>query len=515
VRASDDATAGGFAQLVELLGAVRRRWRLVAVIVVAAAAAAFALTARQTKQYEAGTQVFISQVDPVSSVLSRTDARAPDPERDFNTRVALIKEPQVAARVRARLGLPLSVDELLAKVHTATTATSDIADVLARDPDPRRAAAIANAFATEYVAVRREAARAQVRQAADLAARQLASLGPTERASPSGRDLGDRLRRLKVDAALQNSGVEVVGRARPPTSAAAPRPLLTTALAVLLAGLVGTALAVALELGNRRVRDESDLDAFGVSLLGTVPRMPAGAGASDFAVREALATVATNLRFLHERRRVGAIVVTSADRRDPQSTITLALAAALVQMGLSVITIEADLRRPRMADVLALPSGTGLSTVLSGFADLDDVLVTLDPETLEPRPIDTVPTAPFCAVVLAGPVVPNPMGMLAGAGMADAVARARELADVVILDSAPVGTVGDAVTLAQVADGTVLLAKLGETRLDALARALRALQDLPTSLLGLVLTNAPRRPQSEYGEGGARRPGRPGRLIRS
>ncbi|MCW3001105.1 MAG: hypothetical protein JWQ20_403 [Conexibacter sp.] len=512
MHASDDVAAGGFAQLVELLRAVRRRWRLVAVIVLAAGAAAYGLTARQPKQYEATAQVFISQTNPVSSVLSRIDARAPDPERDFNTRVALIKEPAVADRVRRRLGLSLGVDELLGKITTATTATSDIADITARDSDPRRAAAIANAFATNYVVVRQEAVRNRVQQAVALAARQLASLSPADRASPGGRDLADRLRELQIDAQLQTSGVEVVGRAAPPTSAAAPRPLLTAGLAVLLAGLVGIALAVVLELGDRRVRDESDLDPFGVSLLGTVPRMPAGARGDDFAAHEALSAVATNLRFLHDRRQVEAIVLTPADRRDPQAAVTLGLSVALLQLGLSVITIEADLRRPRIAEVLGLPSSMGLSTVLSGFAELDDVLVNVDADTPWRQSGDNVPDGPFCAVVPAGPTIPSPMGMLAGPAMSQAVARARQLADVVILDSAPVATVGDALTLAPLADGTVLLAKLGDTRLDALARALRALGEVPTVLLGIVLTDVPRRRQADYGE---ERTPRPARFARS
>jgi capsular polysaccharide biosynthesis protein/Mrp family chromosome partitioning ATPase len=513
VYPSDDATAGGFAQLAALLHAVRRRWRLVALIVVAAGATAFALTVRQTKQYEATSQVFISQANPVSSVLSRTDARPPDPERDFNTRVALIKEPLVAARVDRRLRLGLGVDALLAKVTTATTATSDIADITARDADPRRAAAIADAFAREYVVARQEAVRGRVQQAVALAARQLASLSPADRASRSGRDLADRLRELQIDAQLQTSGVEVVGQAQPPASPSAPRPLLTAALAVVLAGLVGVALAVALELGDRRVRDESDLEPFGVSLLGAVPRMSARGGDDDLAAREALATVATNLRFLHDRRRVRAVVLTPADRRDAYATVPLGLSVALLQMGLSVITIETDMRRPRIAELVGAPSSTGLSTILSGFAELDDVLVLLDaiPESW-PQPPNGDAAGPFCAVVPAGPVTPSPSGLLAGPVMAQAVDRARQLADVVLLDCAPVGSVGDALTLAELADGTVLVAEVGATRFDALPRALRALGDVPTALLGVVLTNVPRRRQVDYG--GSRMP-RGGGLVRS
>jgi Mrp family chromosome partitioning ATPase len=116
-------------------------------------------------------------------------------------------------------------------------------------------------------------------------------------------------------------------------------------------------------------------------------------------------------------------------------------------------------------------------------------------------------------VVVAGPVVLNPMGMLASPAMAGIVTRARELADVVIFDTAPVGTVADALTLAGLIDGTVLLAKLGDTRYEAFARALRALDDVPTECLGVVLINVPRRRQAYYREGRGALRGR--RLVRS
>ena len=83
--------------------------------------------------------------------------------------------------------------------------------------------------------------------------------------------------------------------------------------------------------------------------------------------------------------------------------------------------------------------------------------------------------------------------------MRDAVRRARATAEVVLLDTAPVGTVNDVVTLAELVDGIALLVRLKRTRRDQLQRVLRTLTNVPSPVLGFVVTDAPRQAESYYG----------------
>ncbi len=175
-------------QLLDSLRAVRDRWRLVLLVVGLTTAVALVLSLASEKRYDATAQLLLRGEEPINSLLDPSSAgRSDDPERDLNTEVELITVGPTAHAVKRRLGLGRSTDDLIDQIKTDTSATSDIVGLRARDRDPVMAARIANAFAEAYVQFRVNSARARYRQAADLAARQLAALSdrrPPVRAGP-------------------------------------------------------------------------------------------------------------------------------------------------------------------------------------------------------------------------------------------------------------------------------------------------------------------------------------------
>lgn len=490
-------TAG---QLAPYLKAIRRRALLIALVTLTAAGVALALSLAATKEYEATAKVFISQTNPVQNIVGQNQQQPQDPERDLNSKVALIKLAAVGERVKARLHLDIATQDLLDKVATEIEGTTEIVDIHVTDEDPQRAAAIANAFAGEFAAARQRSARGTIEQAVVLAQRQLDSLSPQERNAAQGRELSDQLRQLQIAAALQTGGIELASRATAPTSPSAPKTKRNTVLAGLLGLLLAIGLAVAVEAADRRIKDEEEIEGFEPPILAGVPR-PRGqrSGEEDFAVREAFSTLATNLRFFQIGRDVSALMITSPGPQEGKTTTTLGLARALAQLGLRVLTIECDLRRPMFASYMGLPAGGGLSTVLAGVGDVDSELIDIDAETLKPLDAMADSSRPYFTVLPSGPVPPNPQGLLSSAAMRDAVRRARATAEVVLLDTAPVGTVNDVVTLADLVDGIGLLVRLKQTRRDQLQRALRTIGNLPTPVLGFIVTNAPRGERSYYG----------------
>jgi succinoglycan biosynthesis transport protein ExoP len=496
----EQATEGPLGQLGSLLGAVRRRWMLLAAIVIAAAVAAFVLSKSQTKKYDAISKVYIAQSNEVNALLGNGNTNAPDPERDFNSKVELITQPDVADRVRAQLHLSMSSDDLLKEVSTQVSGSSDVVGIQVEDTDPARAAAIANSFAKQYITVRQSAVRGAILQAANLAQRQLNSLAPVDRNGPQGRALAQRLRELQIDAALQTGGIEPVSNATRPTGPSSPKPTLMTVIAAFLGGILGLILVIALELLDRRIKEIGDIERYGRPVLAAIPAPATSSSPLDeeFAVREALSTLATNLRFLNLGRDVNSIVITSPGPQEGKTSVALGLSRGLTELGLRVVTIEADLRRPLFTTYTSLGAGNGLSTVLAGVTDLDEALVDVDAHTLRPLGPGDSHDTPYFTVLPAGPVPPNPLGLLSNPQMAQTVKRLRAMADVVVIDTAPVGTVNDAVAIAELVDGILLLAKLGQTRRDAFERTVRTFDHLPTPLLGLILTNAPRGSAGSY-----------------
>jgi len=91
------------------------------------------------------------------------------------------------------------------------------------------------------------------------------------------------------------------------------------------------------------------------------------------------------------------------------------------------------------------------------------------------------------AVLPAGELPTTPQRTLTRPGMGSALQTARSLADVVLIDTAPIGTVNDAVTLSRLVDGVVLVARLNRTTKDVARRALRVLRNVDVDIPGVVV----------------------------
>jgi len=499
-------------QLLDRLRVLRRRWLLILTLTALVTGAALAVSLTSTKQYDATSQLLLQQQEPINTLSNPTGSSASqDPERTVNTDVALIKLDAIADRVRRTLGLPTSTRALLDEVSTAVENTSNIVSITVRDPDPARAARIANAFATQYVSFRRASARANLNQAAALARSQLASLNTADRASTQGRQLEARLRELQIASALQTGGVQVVRNAEPPAGASRPRPVLSGLLGGLLGLVFAIAAALGLEFLDRRLKDEEAVEqVYGLPLLAAIPRPPRRAGSQkpgdDHAQREAYGLLAGNLRYSSLGGDSKAIMVTSFGPAEGKTSVTLGLACALAMLGQRVIAVEADLRRPAFARYANLPPSAGLSAVLSGRRDFANELVWMDAPTLSPVTLETLSDGTSLALLPAGPPPPHPQRLLSGPNMASVIESARALADVVVVDTAPIGTVNDAVSVSNLVDATIVIARLGTTTKDAARRTLRVLRNLGAHVPGVVVTDAPAVSQGYYGMPNGDRP---------
>ncbi|MEA2148604.1 MAG: tyrosine-protein kinase [Solirubrobacteraceae bacterium] len=478
-------------QLLDSVRAVRARWRLVLAVVVLSTGLAVALSLTSTKQYDATAQLLLRGEEPINALLDPSGTtRSSDPERDLNTEVELIKVGPTAHAVQRAVGLTRSTDELLAQLHTETNPTSDIVRLRVRDHNPVLAARIANAFASAYVQFRVNSARARYRQAADLAQQQLLALSPDARGTAEGRDLQARQRELQIASALQTGGAEVVRRASVPISASRPRPILSGALGLLLGLVIGIGAALVRSLVDRRFTDEREVeDFFGLPVLAAIPR-PArrGADLDDPAQREAYGLLAANLQLATTGRMSSVVMITSPGPGDGKTSVTLGVARAYAQLGLSVIVIEADLRRPAFARYADVTGSAGLTGVLAG-GTIERELLWLDADTMQPTNGEPGSRGAI-GMLPAGTIPEHPQRALSDPAMNLVVEVARSLADVVLIDTAPVGTVNDATVLGRMVEGVAVVARLNQTTKDAARRASRSLANLGAAQLGLVVTDA-------------------------
>jgi capsular exopolysaccharide synthesis family protein len=169
------------------------------------------------------------------------------------------------------------------------------------------------------------------------------------------------------------------------------------------------------------------------------------------------------------------IMITSSYPAEGKTTIVANTAISLAQTDASVVVLDADMRRPRCHKILRLGNDVGLSSYLSGRAELDSLI--------------QKHAIPNLSVITAGPVPPNPAELLSSNRLRTLIEELSARFDHVIIDSPPVINVSDALIVSPVVDGVVIVVKSGQTPREAVLRTKQALVDVNARVFGVVLNS--------------------------
>lgn len=187
---------------------------------------------------------------------------------------------------------------------------------------------------------------------------------------------------------------------------------------------------------------------------------------------EAYKSLRTNIQYSSFDRKIQTILVSSAEAAEGKSTVSGNLALSFAQQSNRVLIIDCDLRKPSVHKNFKISNIVGLSELLLGRVELDDV-IHKENENL--------------FVLTSGKVPPNPAEMLASAAMNGLMELFKNEFDIIILDSAPIGVVTDAQILSTKVDGTILVIRAERTRKEAVLEAKRSLEKVGANILGVVL----------------------------
>jgi capsular polysaccharide biosynthesis protein/Mrp family chromosome partitioning ATPase len=432
------------------------------------------------KQYRATSRVLLNDTQVVGVPQGSPTVPNPDPERDINTKIALIKLPPIVNAVNNKLRLGLTTRQLAKKVKTSSEGASNIVDITATAKSRSEAMAIATAFAQEYVSFRRGVSQSSLREAAAQTRNQLNELGPAGQNSAEGIALAKQVRALTLAVASQTGGAVVVTKAPNATTGAAHSTALIGIVGLIVGGLIAVAAVFLLELTDRRIKDPDDVAAgFGETILAEIPQPRFGFGrrqdplAAEQAVQlDAYDHLAAQVVLAARRRVSTTLLITSPGSGDGTVPVTVGMARALSRMDRRVLVVELDSRTSILSGTTGV-EGPGLSGVLAGASSLEDAIVNLEGFSLLPpgageHPAERLFTKPK---------------------VARAVAAARELADFVLVVGPPTHRLHEALDLVDSVDAALLVARLRFTRTDALHRGVDTLRALSLRILGLVLTD--------------------------
>ncbi|WFE65657.1 polysaccharide biosynthesis tyrosine autokinase [Micromonospora sp. WMMD714] len=423
---------------------VRRHWWIVLVTLMLTVGAAALVTVRTPPRYMASVTFFVTA--PSQGVTNAYQGELFLQQR-VKSYADLLRSDRLAQAMVADNSLGLTADDIQHRVATSTETGTVLLRANVTDTDQARALKTTEVLSAKFVELVQK-----IETTSDGKA------GPTR--------------------------LEVVGGPRVSASPVAPQPNRNIALGVLVGLLLGAALAVLRGMVDVRLRDAAGLQrATGSPLLGDIPfdvaakAKPLIVGeASTSARAEAVRKLRTNLRFVdvHEPARV--IAVTSALQGEGKTTLSCNLAIALAEAGWRVLLVDADLRRPKVADYLGIDGGIGLTDVLVGDVQVGDVVQRWGDKSLLVLPSGSTP--------------PNPSELLGAKAMADLLLALRESADIVVIDTAPLLAVTDGVVVAVQADGALLVTQQGRTSRAQVAAAARSLHSVSVRLLGCVLNMA-------------------------
>jgi succinoglycan biosynthesis transport protein ExoP len=289
-----------------------------------------------------------------------------------------------------------------------------------------------------------------------------------------------RYKEIGVAGGVGVNNIVVVDDADVPEKPSSPRILVNMVVSLLLGLGLGAALALALDQIDEAISDPTDVERMlGVPLLGAIPKVEPGA--LDAALRdrksalvEAYLSAQTRLAFTTDHGVPRTVVVTSTRPAEGKSTTSSALARMLARTGRSVILVDADMRAPSLHSVFGLSNERGLSSYLSGNADLS-AIVHRD-------------MADGIALMTAGPLPPNAAELLTGDRIVELIDGLTEMFDHVILDAPPVMGLADSPLIASRAEGVVFVVESHATRVTTIRVALARLADANVRILGALLT---------------------------
>jgi capsular exopolysaccharide synthesis family protein len=224
-----------------------------------------------------------------------------------------------------------------------------------------------------------------------------------------------------------------------------------------------------------------------VPVLGVVPMLEElGSGHEDDRARdlyvhehpisnvaECCRSLRTNILFSAADRPLKTIVVSSANPREGKTTCVIYLGTTMAQSGQRVLLIDTDMRKPRLHSLTGGSRGVGLSNLILGDRDYDEVIKTTD--------------VPNLFVLPCGPLPPNPAELLMGHRFAKILADLGQRFDRIILDSPPLQPVTDAVLLSKQTDGVILVVQAGKTLREDIKRSANKIRGVGGAIFGVIV----------------------------
>lgn len=285
-------------------------------------------------------------------------------------------------------------------------------------------------------------------------------------------DVNDKVYSLlserKLNAQITRSGIlpgaTIVDRAMPNFSPISPNEHDIRRTALIFGLAIGFGLIILIRILNPYIYDKETIESLtSIPIIGVIRKFPEeidefssqiiaiSKPKSIFA--ESVRSVRTNLNFLASEKTSKVICCTSEVAGEGKSFVAVNLSSTLALIEKKVILISADLRRSKLHKTFNVPNDLGLSNYLANQCNINDIILHSEQTKLD--------------FIISGPVPPNPSELLHSERMTSLIAHLKLIYDVIMIDTAPIGLVSDAIPLIRMSDINIFVIRSGKSKFYA------------------------------------------------
>jgi|GEM_PF-1236203 len=278
------------------------------------------------------------------------------------------------------------------------------------------------------------------------------------------------------------SNIRLIDPATIPVKPHFPKKILNYALGVILGLFGGLALVLFVDYIDTTIHSLGQLKLLypALNIMGIVPKTRRLAHAKTIChlspvspAVEIYRTIRNNIRYLTQGKALKTLAIISYLPGEGKSSFASNIAISFSRGGSRVIAVDLNLRRPSIHKFFDLSNDKGITSVLASELSLKDAII-----RSEIKGLDILPS---------GPPPPDPGNLIESQGIKDIVKTLKERYDLIIIDTPPIISGDDPISLGKYAQGVVLVTRSSKISASMIEDAINIMSNAGLNLLGIIL----------------------------
>lgn len=327
----------------------------------------------------------------------------------------------------------------------------------------------------------------------------LLKLKALERDAESSRQIYEhfqtRQKETSVQQGIHTPDARLLSPALIPEMASSPRKVFSIILALLIGTILGSALVLLREMRQNGFRSPQELEqATGVNVMAQIPKAPVSkrrrlirylATKPSSAMAESIRNLRTSVMLSNVDQRPQVIMITSSLPGEGKTTLSMSLAQSFAGMNQRVLLIEGDIRRRVFREYFRIRNQAGLIAAVA--------------EGLPPEEVAHHSKELGIDILASEKTSVNAADFFASGRVQEFLERAREVYDIIVIDTPPVLLVPDARVVGQFSDAVIYAVRWNRTTRAQIESGLAALASVDVKVSGLAFSQVDVKKALSYG----------------